>query len=88
MVMFAYVTFENLVGGYEKEVDERGLALDERYAPDYVARLVRLNAQTEEEAELEAPIGWVYDPSTGAFSEPPSPPETDNDSDSEADMIP
>ena len=62
--MYAYIGNNNRVHGYEPHNE---------YAPDYADKLVALNAETEEEAALEAPPHWVYDPDTGAFREPIKP---------------
>lgn len=59
--MFAIIE-NGRVYGYEKHNE---------YAPDYAAKLIRLNAKTEGEAEIEAPIGWVYDGETGRYGAPP-----------------
>ena len=41
--------------------------IEERYAPEFLAQCIT--------SDEEIPHGWIYDSETGAFSEPPPPPE-------------
>ena len=65
--MYAYIDERNRVAGYELEFDERGLSIAERHSDYYVSLLIWVDDGGE------PPIGYIYDPETNTFSEPPDP---------------
>ena len=44
-----------------------GVPITDRYAPDFLAHCI----QVPDEADVKQ--GWLYDPATGGFFEPPAP---------------
>ncbi len=68
--MYVLLSSQNIVA--ELIPDENpifpGIPVEERYAPDFVARLKHVSDDTEVEQN------WAYDPDTGTFA-PPVPPE-------------
>lgn len=69
--MYIYLTSQNTVA--ELIPDENpvfpGIPIEERYAPDFVAKLLHVPDETK------ADQNWLYDPESGAFSPPPEPSE-------------
>lgn len=67
--MYILLTDENTVS--EIIPDENpifpGVPIEQRYAPDFVAKLLHIPDETEVEQN------WVYDPETQTFAEPPKP---------------
>lgn len=67
--MYILLTDENTVA--EIIPDENpifpGIPIEDRYAPDFVAKLLHFPDETE------VAQNWVYDPETQTFSEPPKP---------------
>lgn len=67
--MYILLTDENTVS--EIIPDENpifpGVPIEQRYAPDFVAKLLHFPDETE------VAQNWVYDPETETFSEPPKP---------------
>lgn len=67
--MYILLTDENTVA--EIIPDENpifpGVPIEQRYAPDFVAKLLHFPDETE------VAQNWVYDPETQTFSEPPKP---------------
>ena len=67
--MYILLTDENTVA--EIIPDENpifpGVPIEDRYAPDFVAKLLHFPDETEVEQN------WVYDPETQTFAEPPKP---------------
>ncbi len=49
-----------------------GLPVTSRFAPDFLSQCVAMDES------VETPVGYIYDPETGAFTAPPEPePEPD-----------
>lgn len=71
--MYIYLTDKSTVA--ELIPDENpvfpGVPIGERYAPDFVQKLLHVLDETEVREN------WVYDPETGTFSPPPEPEEPD-----------
>ena len=73
--MYILLTEQNTVAERIPEEDPvfPGIPVDQRYAPDFVAKLLRVSDGTELHPN------WAYDPETGTFApppeEPPIPPE-------------
>lgn len=81
--MYILLTDKNTVA--ETIPDENpifpGVPIDERYAPDFVNRLIHLPDDTE------VAQNWEYDPDTGNFA-PPAQPEPAELPDGEAESTP
>lgn len=64
--MYIFLTPEKTVAEIIPEIDPvfPGVPIEERYAPDFVQKLLRVPDSTEVQPN------WVYDEETGAFSPP------------------
>ena len=68
--MYIYLSGQNTVAEIIPDEDPvfPWVPVEERYAPDFVRKLLRVPEGTEVRPS------WVYDPETGSFSPPPAPP--------------
>ena len=66
MVNYVLLTVENTVQEIIPDIDPvfPGVPIEDRYTPDFVARLIRVPDSVAVEQN------WLYDPETGEFSEP------------------